>query len=99
MDAPDRGHLEHLAVSQCDERVRVKLLEVVTLQVDQQQVGQAVESLWADELYVVLVHVESLQTVQAFECLFVDPFHFIKGHLQDLWQQYWKFVRGKQKWL
>lgn len=60
VDAPDRGHLEHLAVSQCNECVWVDLLEVISFQVNQLQIGEAVESLWADELNVVVIHEESL---------------------------------------
>lgn len=60
VDALDRGHLEYLAVPQCDECVRVDLLEMITFQVNQLQIGEAVESLWVDELDVVVVHLESL---------------------------------------
>lgn len=59
MDICHGGHLEHLTVSQRDECVWVKLLEVVSLQMDQLQIGQAIESFWTDELYVVVVQEES----------------------------------------
>lgn len=84
MDGSHRGHLEHLAVPQCDECVWVELLEVVTLQMDQLQLGKAVESLRADELNVVVVQVKSQYTVQAFECVFVDFPYFVEGHFQYL---------------
>lgn len=35
VDAPDRGHLEHLAVPQCNECVWVDLLEMISFQVNQ----------------------------------------------------------------
>lgn len=60
VDAPDRGHFEHLAVSHGNECVWVDLLEMISFQVNQLQIREAIESVWADELNVVVVHVESL---------------------------------------